>query len=477
MLSITLLPAVYSALMNVQGEIVFRTLYPFIFCLVPLTLYRIWEKLFGKLIGLLSALFFVFTSSAFYGVTGIARQITGNLFLLLSVFLIINKTLPVTKRRLLLVIFGAALAVSHYALACIYLVIVAFVFIVSKAKNRFDGTLNTTTTVFLFAMTFSWFGIVTSSPLESIAYTLRTTFRELATGLLPSGAMTASSFFATPQAFTMATWLNIILSGTATLFLLIGILPMILKPKEKGVFAEYIDITVIAAIILVVSLFVPSIASILNFDRVYGITLLILSPCFVFGGLTLLTILRRVWTKIKRPMKRKIASRNKNIDFALLLIAIILGGYFLSQVGFVNRVTGGAIHTYTSDFDLMVKSNNIQAKTMLYWGYMSEQDVFSASWVSRHKVETAEVFADLLSTSHSLLSYGLIPNLLLMPITNTTMPPQGSLIYLGSLNTVNSVITTISGPFNTSEISFLLDKNNLVYANGDNQIWYVAPAN
>jgi uncharacterized membrane protein len=313
--------------------------------------------------------------------------------------------------------------------------------------------------------------------LLSIAATIRWAFVELTTGLFPSGGKTASSFFATPQVFTMATWINIILSSTATLFLLIGALSMILKPKEKGVFAEYIDITVIAAIILAVSLVAPTIASILNFDRVYGITLLILSPCFVFGGLTLLTTIKRVLTKIKQLMKRESASKNKNIDLALLLIAIILGGYFLSQVGFVNRVTGGAIHTYTSDFDLMIKSNNSQAKTMLYWAYMSEQDVFSASWLSRHKVETAEVFADLIYESHALLSYGLIPNRLLLPITNTTIPPQGSIIYLGSLNTVNSVITTISGSFNTSEISFLLDKNNLVYSSGNNQIWCVAPAN
>jgi uncharacterized membrane protein len=125
----------------------------------------------------------------------------------------------------------------------------------------------------------------------------------------------------------------------------------------------------------------------------------------------------------------------------------------------------------------MVNSNNIQAKIMLYWNYMPEQDVFSASWLSNHKVETAEVFADDMSTSHALLSYGLIPNELLLPITNTTIPPRGSIIYLGSLNVVNSVILTTSGSFNTSEISFLLDQNNLVYSNGNSQIWYVTPAN
>ena len=166
MLSITLLPAVYSALMNAQGEIVFKILYPFIFSLVPLTLYRICEKQFGKLIGLLSALFFVFTSAAFYGPEplGLNRQIVGELFLILSVFLLISKTIPVTKRRLLLIIFGAALAVSHYSLAYIYLAIVVVVFIISRVKPKFDDTLNTVTVLLLFVMTFSWYAL-TSAPL------------------------------------------------------------------------------------------------------------------------------------------------------------------------------------------------------------------------------------------------------------------------------------------------------------------------
>ena len=76
--------------------------------------------------------------------------------------------------------------------------------------------------------------------------------------------------------------------------------------------------------------------------------------------------------------------------------------------------------------------------------------------------------------THVLVSYGLIPNELLLPITNTTIPPQGSFVYLGTLNIVNGVITTTTGSFNTSEISSLLDQNNLVYSNGNSEIWYVA---
>jgi hypothetical protein len=197
-----------------------------------------------------------------------------------------------------------------------------------------------------------------------------------------------------------------------------------------------------------------------------------LSPCFVFGGQTLLATLGKAWTKIKRTPKSQSFLKSKNMYQVFLLIAIILGGYFLSQVGFVNRVTNSAVHSYSLDFDRMTTSNESQVKISLYDYYIPEQDVFSASWLLNHKVETAEVFADYESETHVLVSYGLIPDELLLPLTDATIQPQGSFIYLGSLNIVNGVLTTSTGSFNTSEISFLLDQNNLVYSNGNSQIWY-----
>ena len=476
MLSITLLPAVYSALMHVQGEIVFKILYPLIFCFVPLTLYRICKKQFGKLIGLLSALFFVFTSVAFYGpeILSLNRQLVGELFLILSVLLLISKTISVKKLRLLLLIFGAALVVSHYALAFIYLVIITFVFIISKVKPRFDATVNTVTVMLLFVMTFLWYSIGSNGILETLIINLQGVFVDLTTGMSPT-AGTASTMFLFPQVFTVASYINLLLSGIANLFLIIGVLAIMLRTKGKGISAEFKVMLIIAAVILAVSLVTPRIASTLNFTRFYGITLLFLSPCFVLGNQTLLTTIGKVWMKVKRSLKRQSALKSKNIGRMFVLIAIILSGYFLSQVGFVNYVTNGAIHSYTIDFERMKTSNESQSKISLYNFYIPEQDVFSASWLLNNKVETAEVFADAESKSHVLLSYGLIPNKLLLPITNTTIPPQGSFVYLGSLNIVNGVIATDTGSFNTSEISFLLDKNNLVYSNGNSEIWFVSP--
>ncbi len=487
MLSITILPAIYSTLMNAKDEMVFKILYPFVLSIVPLTLYQLCQKQFGKLIGILSALFFVFTSTAFFGPEPLSlnRQTIGEFFLLLSVFVLISKTIPVAKRRLLLIVFGAALAVSHYSLAYIYLGIIALIFIISRVKPKFDDALNPMTVAAIFSITLSWY-VLANAPLASFYYNFKGMFLDLTTGSMVPQTGSASAMFSVPQVFGAATWINASLLAISNLFLIIGTLVIILKLKGKGISSQFKTILILSAIILVISIIVPSFAASLNFSRFYGITLLFLSPCFVLGGETILTTigkvlskmrgpLRKVWIKIGRPLQHQLASTSKNIDFVFLLIAIILGGYFLSQVGFVNRVTGGSIQYYNTNFDKMIKSNEVSVKFGLYSTYIPVQDAFSASWLSNYKTETAEVFCDSFSASHVLASSALLPSDLRIKLTNETVPPQGNFVYLGTLNIVNGVIKTETGSFNTSEISSVLDQNNLVYSNGNSEIWYVAP--
>jgi uncharacterized membrane protein len=474
MLSITLLPAIYSSLMNAKNEVVFKILYPFILSIIPLTLYRICEKQLGKMIGLLSTLFFVFTSTAFFGpeTLSLNRQIVGELFLLLSVFVLISKTIFVTKRRLLLIIFGAALAVSHYSLAYIYLGMVALIFIISRIKPEFDDTLDPLTVGAIFSITLGWYAIA-NAPLASFYYNFKGMFLDLTSGSVVPQSTSATAMFTVPSFFSPATWINASLLFVSNLFLIIGALVIILMIKAL-MNAQFKVILTLAAVILVISLVVPTFASSLNFSRFYGITLLFLAPCFVLGGETILVTMGKAWTKIKRLLQLQHSSKNKNIDIVFLLIAIILSGYFLSQVGFVNRVTGGSIQYYNTNFDQMIKSNEISVKFGLYSTYTPDQDAFSASWLSIYRASTAEVFCDSFSESHVLASSGLIPSDLRILLTNATIPPKGSFIYLGSFNVVNGVIKTDNSAFNTSEISSLLNQNDLVYSNGNSKIWYVA---
>ena len=65
MLSVTILPTIYYSLMNCSGEVVFKSLYPFVFSLVPVALFTIYSKQFGKTVSVLASIFFVSGSIGF----------------------------------------------------------------------------------------------------------------------------------------------------------------------------------------------------------------------------------------------------------------------------------------------------------------------------------------------------------------------------------------------------------------------------
>ena len=474
MLSITILPTIYYSLMNTSGEVVFKSLYPFVFSLVPVALFTIYSKQLGKTASVLSALFFVSGSLVFYGAEPLSlnKQIVGTLFLALSILIILDKRLPVGKRRFLLIVFGGALIVSHYSLTLIYLFLVFSLYIISKVKEYQDNILDFKMVSLLFIMAFSWYSY-TGSILISISQALNNIFSRFFSdfGSITSRAgWLSGSHPAYGSNINFAGDINWTFLILANLLLAVGVVGLLVKSKKWSIDPKYQIMCILSGVILLLCLIVPNFAPTLNFTRFYAITLLFLSPCFVMGGELVVDIAGALW---KRVTNRRFLVNIKKVTKILLCIVLI--GYFLSQLGFVNIVTGAVPLSYSLDYTRASTSPDQSTQIAFSTTYISEQDVFSASWLLNHKVETAEVFGDYAS-SHVLVSYGLIPNKLLIPITNTTIPPQGSFVYLGSLNIVNGVITTNTGSFNTSEISSLLDQNNLVYSNGNSEIWYVAPA-
>ncbi len=471
-LSVTVLPNVYSVLMNLKNEMLFKILYSFIFSLVPITLYGIYKNETGKLIGLLSTFVFIFSVNAFFGESiSVDRQIVGELFLMLSILIWLDKTLPIKEKRILLIIFGASIAVSHYSLAVIYVIFVALVVIISSIKPKFDNVFNASTVLAIFGVTFLWEAFSPGSTLNVIINTVNNVIADLTTSHVIA-AGTVSSAYALPQVFTAASWINLILEGAVTLSLVIGILIVILLSRRMEISDKYRWITIFAAILLAASYAVPSVAATLNFTRLYGISLLFLSPCVAIGALSFLKIIQSTLRKRNKNHKNNIAFLNKHGKLALLLVVVLLSAYFLSQFGFVNYVTGGAIRTtFGFDYRRMEISSNPSVEAAFSWAYIQEQESFSADWLSKYAGDSSIVYADSAASIHELVSCALIPGNLIQPLTNVTTPGQGQFVYLDNLNVAKGIIPTSTGDFNTSEISSSLNESNLIYSNGNSEIW------
>jgi uncharacterized membrane protein len=471
MLSVTLLPSVYSVLMNLQNAMLFKILYSFVFSLVPLSLYGIYKNVTSKMIGLLSTLFFIFTVNAFFGeLTSVDRQIIGEFFLVLSILIWLEKTLPLKEKRLLLIIFGAAIAISHYSIAIIYVILISLIVIISSIKPKFDNVFDASTVLAIFGITFLWYAFSTSSIITPIITKIQGTLSELTNFGIKSAGST-SVIYGLPQTFTVASWINLAVSGVATLFLVIGIPIVILLAKRMEISDNYKLIIIVGAIIFAVSYLLPTVAATLNFTRFYAITMLFLSPCFAIGALTILKIVQDIAKKRNKNRKSNAAFLNKRWKTGLLLVAIILSAYFLSQSGFVNYATGGAVKSPTFDYNRMATSSNPNVEIQFYGTYIQAQDAFSADWLVKYTNDSSIVYADSESNIHVLISCSLIPFNLIQPLTNNTNPAQGNIIYLDSLNVVKDMIPASTGSFNGSQISSCLNGSDLIYSNGNSEIW------
>jgi uncharacterized membrane protein len=178
-------------------------------------------------------------------------------------------------------------------------------------------------------------------------------------------AGSVSSVYALPEVFTAASWINLAVTGIVTLSLAAGIILAILFSKKIEISAKYKLIIIIASIMLAASYVVPRFAATLNFTRFYAITMLILSPCFVIGALSILKLIRGIFRK--RGKEQPNILSNKYNKAGLLLVAIILGAYFLSQSGYVNYATNGAFKTPAFGFDYYRLENSNSSDGIQYF--------------------------------------------------------------------------------------------------------------
>jgi uncharacterized membrane protein len=474
MLSVTILPTIYSALMNINGEIVFKFFYSFVFSLVPVTLYRIYERQIGKSASLLSTFFFISGTLVFYGVEPLSlnRQIVAEFFLVLSILVLLGKKISVEKRRLLLIVFGTAMTVSHYSIMFIYLALVFSIYVILKIKGKPDEVLNSAIVFFLFTVAFSWYSIAVS-PLTTLSYFFQTVFSRFFTGLFipATRGSVVSAFNPTVDFVSMAIFA---LFWVAHFFILVGILILFFKPAKTKLDPKHRTVAVLSAVILFLCVVVPNVGPAFNFERFYAIILLFLAPCFVLGGETLVGVSENVLRREHALRGRSLPKSYSKMTTAVLCAVLI--GYFLSQSGFISCIAGASPLSSSINYIVMRTSTglNLANNITFYRYFVSEQDVFGAVWLSNNRGESSLIYADARTTDGVLTSYGLVPRPQMSLLTSTTTLEQGDFIYLGQQNVLNGVILTSTAYFNASEISPLLNEANLVYSNGNSEIRYVS---
>jgi uncharacterized membrane protein len=216
-------------------------------------------------------------------------------------------------------------------------------------------------------------------------------------------------------------------------------------PLKKG----YVMLTLFAIMFLAAVIIIPTLASTLNMTRFYHILLFLLAPLFAIGAEFLVTLV----------------SKNRRELFTSMII-IILVPYFLFQSGFIYEITG------TQSWSLSLSKSQMNFVFLHSRGYWDESEVSGAIWMSKNvDLEHTTTYSDIHSVSQVLRAYGMINSSETSVITNTTILPLNSNLYLNKANIFYNVFVGYHQSWNNTNISSIIGFANKVYSSGGSEIY------
>jgi len=500
MLSIIMLAPFLSIISNMETTWVFKIIYPLVFSLIPLCLYRIFQKQINDRVAFLSCFFFVSYGVFYLEMIQLARQQVAELFFVLFILLMVDNDMDKVKQSFLFIVFGISLAVSHYGLSYIFMFSLIAVWIilvlVEKAEiqrwiNKFhyksdiynnlklmgnsipskiEGRTIKSTYVLLFiTFTIMWYMYVSSS----ISFNT----------IVSIGNQIASSIFTEFLDPEASPALNVIVSETISplhnilkylhllsqLFISVGILTLLLKHKATGFKKEYSAFSAVNYLICLATIALPFASFCLGTTRLYHITLFFLAPFCIIGGITVLNVISRAF---------KVAWTNQCMNSSLYVLSIFLAIFLLFNSGWVYEITKdhpGSIALSQESVGEYGDAGDINA---FYATYYTDRDIAGVEWISKYHDNYhnyLKAYADL-PHLRILNSYGMIPQKYLNLLTNSTELRDGSYTYLGYSNIHYGLLYgEMHGKkyWNITYISPLLKKQNKIYSNGGSNILWI----
>ncbi len=482
MLSIVILPAVYSYFLKLDGTMVFKIVYPIFFSLVPLGLYCIYKsQMTSDKNAFFSVFFFMSFTTFFTEMLSLARQEIAELFFVLLIYLMVQDNIRKNIRNILILIFGMSLITSHYGLSYIFIILMIFIYLVSAVLNRiqeikefalpeFNLKLSTLKIFMIFYIVFAllWYiNVSESSAFRSIIkigdHVITSTFTDFFNPESRDVSVLMALGAAKPVVQSFGREIHRGLQFITQIFIIAGFFKIIIYREYAKLKAEYFYLIVGCLGILALS-FLPFSAQTLNMTRIYHIVLLVVSPLFIMGGIFV----------IERFLKIIIDKNKLKQDHVIYILVLgIMVAYFLFNTGFVYEITEDSPTSMSLSMERL-KDYDI-TKLSFYGTITPEEDIYGARWFYKNINAGKMTFADGYSQHHVLLSYGMTPkdrvrSLYLDIYANTTLK-KGKIdpsyyLYLNKFDVCdnNPIIDYIF-------IESLSGNSTKIYSNGCGEIY------
>ena len=492
MMSVTILPTIFSNLLNIDGDLIFKVVFSIVFAFVPLGLYQLYQPHWGKKVAFISSIFFVSNYMFYSLMTTVAKQMIAELFFVLLFLLILRETKSDTRSEWIVAIFLIfGLVVSHYSMSYIFIFLILLAFILGKVFIK-DKHLKLTSPIVAFSLCFAffWYTSAVQGPFENLVNMIRSTANNFIAEFFYAGSRGAPIELAIGLVGSETPIHSIgrLVHNLTSLLILIGFIFLLVKWKKRKIDPEFALLTSLSMGLLIATIVVPRLASFLEMGRWYQISLLLVAPLFVLGAEAIFVKVPQFFINAISHKKEKEKSNIINKSYGLILTSIVLVAFFLFQTGFIYEITGDPVPS-----SIALSRNKMGSSNDLIY----ESDVFSAYWLSNYAdINNTITYADTVSIIHVLTSYSTIDRSIIQIMSNTTEPglypeqyfsikqpenPNLSYVYLRYYNVYNGKVvynTKTDTQFKVSELPIFNDTAvfvNKIYSNSYSEIFYRTP--
>jgi uncharacterized membrane protein len=448
MLSITILPTIYSSLLNIDPTWTYKILYPLIFSFVPLTLFKLWQRRLGGMKAFVASFLLMAQNTFYTEMLGLNRQMIGDLFFALLLLVIMKGDLKRFQRITFFIIFSFSLIVSHYGLAEIFLIFLCLALLYSLLSRRQLRNITSVMVVLLSVMMFVWYIFTSNAAVfDSLISYGNYVYSQLSEFFnIESRGEVVLQGLGLEAPPTVWNHFSRIFGYATEAFIIIGFIGLATRKVTSNFSLEEYLFIVAAITFLSALILIPGLADTMNMTRFYHTLLFLLAPLFVIGA---------------EFIAKFLFKHRKEFGFSVLVL-IILTPYFLFQTGFVYEVVKN------QSWSLPLSGYRMDP-VFLKWAmrYFYESEVVGAIWMSKYVVNTNSMtYADAISTSSLLNGYGMmIYGVNMGRLSNVTNFLPGSCIYVNKLNVVNNVVITDTYLLNTSNLK-IFDFTSKIYSNG-----------
>ena len=507
MLSITMLAPLLAIATGISVTWVLKLIFPLLFVMVPLGLYRLYEKQTSPRIALFGVFFFMVTFSFYTELLTMARQEIAEFFVVALLLLLVDKQMRRMPRFFLFGLFGFSLIVSHYALTYIFLFCFILAWLMLLVVGSFDARaltervarkgdadrsvppfrrprrLRNTGVSAVFVVGFTliaavWYRFANNSqPFDTFARIVDVTLAYIGirgpyaqlTGAnsasdmpLPVSASRANGGLDTTGLQSILAYKLPLHQVTEYLFLIaliaaiVGVL-FALKQRSRLKFSnEYMAFSVAMLVVLYLCLVQPLFAASLNLSRFVQIAQIVLSVFLVIG-------IAGVFSVVKRR-GAKVASQG-TISPPFKALACFMVILFLFNVGLVYKVAG----------ELNDSPTVMALDTSVDFGKFNDQEMIAAKWIGANAsggIIAADdfryyaVYAFDPGQARMLANGGSWANL-----------APGSYIYLGTPNVQTGKLvvglSTITSLPTELDARYYVGGSSNIYSNGYAQVYLV----